>query len=187
MRMKVTSQMIARLLVRALPVEGEELASKVEEYTRAIDAMPQNARLALKSAYIFSTKMPKEERENMFQELARKVLIAFNHSKVDIPEVNETFAYKVAHNNWLTWWRDTSRHRRIAPSDNFNEVTTDEDEDEVELIDTLVGEDDFERECQKRGIKLFVLPPGSPKLNGHAERAQRTHTKELYKVTEANF
>ena len=35
-------------------------------------------------------------------------------------------------------------------------------------------QDAFERECQKRGIKLFVLPPRSPKLNGHVERAQRT-------------
>ena len=48
-------------------------------------------------------------------------------------------------------------------------------------------QDTFEEECQKRGIKLFVLPPRSPKLNGHVERAQRTHTEEFYEVTEANF
>jgi len=48
-------------------------------------------------------------------------------------------------------------------------------------------QDAFERECQERGIKLFVLPPRSPKLNGHVERAQRTHTEEFYEVTEANF
>lgn len=48
-------------------------------------------------------------------------------------------------------------------------------------------QDAFERECRKRGIKLFVLPPRSPKLNGHVERAQRTHTEEFYEVTEANF
>jgi len=29
-----------------------------------------------------------------------------------------------------------------------------------------------------------VLPPKSPKLNGHVERAQRTHTEEFYEVTE---
>ena len=27
---------------------------------------------------------------------------------------------------------------------------------------------------------LFVLPPRSPKLNGHVERAQRTHKDEFY-------
>ena len=48
-------------------------------------------------------------------------------------------------------------------------------------------QDAFERECQKRGIKLLVLPPRSPKLNGHVERAQRTHTEEFYEVTNASF
>jgi putative transposase len=41
---------------------------------------------------------------------------------------------------------------------------------------------DFETECQRRGISLFVLPPRSPKLNGSVERAQRTHTEEFYEV-----
>jgi len=48
-------------------------------------------------------------------------------------------------------------------------------------------QDAFEKECQRRGIELFVLPPRSPKLNGHVERAQRTHTEEFYEVTDANF
>ncbi len=42
----------------------------------------------------------------------------------------------------------------------------------------------FETECQRRGLRLFVLPPRSPKLNGCVERAQRTHTEEFYEVTE---
>jgi putative transposase len=45
----------------------------------------------------------------------------------------------------------------------------------------------FEEECQRRGIKLFVLPPRSPKLNGGVERANRTHTEEFYEVTDSDF
>ncbi len=45
----------------------------------------------------------------------------------------------------------------------------------------------FEEECQIRGIKLFVLPPRSPKLNGCVERANRTHTEEFYEVTDSTF
>ncbi len=45
----------------------------------------------------------------------------------------------------------------------------------------------FEVECQKRGIKLFVLPPRSPKLNGGVERAHRTHTEEFYEITDSTF
>lgn len=45
----------------------------------------------------------------------------------------------------------------------------------------------FEQECQRRGIRLFVLPPRSPKLNGGVERAHRTHTEEFYEVTDSSF
>lgn len=38
----------------------------------------------------------------------------------------------------------------------------------------------FEHACQQQGIRLFVLPPRAPKLNGAVERANRTHTEEFY-------
>ncbi len=41
----------------------------------------------------------------------------------------------------------------------------------------------FEEACQQRGLRLFVLPPRSPQLNGQVERANRTHTEEFYEVT----
>ena len=43
----------------------------------------------------------------------------------------------------------------------------------------------FEEACRQRGLRLFVLPPRSPKLNGQVERANRTHTEEFYEVTPA--
>lgn len=46
---------------------------------------------------------------------------------------------------------------------------------------------DFEEECKKRAILLFVLPPKSPKLNGHVERANRTHTEEFYEVQNCSW
>jgi transposase InsO family protein len=45
----------------------------------------------------------------------------------------------------------------------------------------------FETECQRRGLKLFVLPPRSPKLNGAVERAHKTHTEEFYEITDSTF
>jgi putative transposase len=44
---------------------------------------------------------------------------------------------------------------------------------------------EFETACELRGIRLFVLPPRSPKLHGAVERANRTHTEEFYEVTDA--
>jgi len=45
----------------------------------------------------------------------------------------------------------------------------------------------FEQACRERRLKLFVLPPRSPKLNGRVERAQRTHTEEFYEVTPCSW
>ena len=45
----------------------------------------------------------------------------------------------------------------------------------------------FEAACQQQSIQLFVLPPRSPKLNGHVERAQRTHTEEFYQLYDGDL
>ena len=37
-----------------------------------------------------------------------------------------------------------------------------------------------EEVCRTHNIQLFVLPPKSPKLNGHVERMQRTFREEFY-------
>ena len=41
---------------------------------------------------------------------------------------------------------------------------------------------EFEQACQQKELLLFVLPPKSPKLNGHVERSHRTHNEEFYQV-----
>jgi putative transposase len=41
---------------------------------------------------------------------------------------------------------------------------------------------EFEDACREKGLRLFVLPPRSPKLNGCVERAQRTHKEEFYQM-----
>ena len=44
---------------------------------------------------------------------------------------------------------------------------------------------EFEAACQTRRIRLFVLPPRSPKLNGCVERTNRTWREEFYACTAA--
>lgn len=39
---------------------------------------------------------------------------------------------------------------------------------------------EFEAECQAQAIPLWVLPPHSPKLNGHVERMNRTFREEWW-------
>lgn len=42
----------------------------------------------------------------------------------------------------------------------------------------------FEAACHAHQLPLSVLPPRSPKLNGHVERANGTHRHEFYEVLE---
>jgi len=57
----------------------------------------------------------------------------------------------------------------------------------VQVDGSAEFEAEFELECQRRNIRLFILPPRSPELNGYVERAHRTHTEEFYEVTESSF
>ena len=45
----------------------------------------------------------------------------------------------------------------------------------------------FELACQQKGLRLFVLPPHSPKLNGCVERAHRTHQEEFYELYDGDL
>ena len=40
----------------------------------------------------------------------------------------------------------------------------------------------FEEACRQRRIRLFVIPPRSPKLQGCVERSNRTYREEFYEV-----
>jgi transposase InsO family protein len=46
---------------------------------------------------------------------------------------------------------------------------------------------DFELACRDRDLRLFVLPPHSPKLNGRVERLNRTCREECYDLTLEDF
>lgn len=46
---------------------------------------------------------------------------------------------------------------------------------------------DFETACQARGIRLFVLPPRSPTLNGCVERTNRTYRQEVYECYDGSL
>ncbi len=89
-------------------------------------------------------------------------------------------------------WNVMSVHRQAsaATAAHFLDILKDRMPFPVKAIQVDGGsefESIFEQECQQRGIRLFVLPPRSPKLNGGVERAHRTHTEECYEVTDSSF
>jgi len=88
---------IAKMLSSALQVEGEDFKEHVESYLLEINKLPADARRALKYAFIFSRKAPHQEREDLYQELAIKLLELRAH--------DDKIAYAVARCDWKDWWK----------------------------------------------------------------------------------
>jgi len=80
------------MLASALPVEGEDFGDKVNEYLETIKALPREAKLAMKVGYIFSRKVPRQEREDMFQDIALAVF--------KVKARDERLAYAIARCDW---------------------------------------------------------------------------------------
>ena len=132
---KITYRNIAKMLSSKLPVEGEDFGDKVNDYLGSIKALPKKSKIALKSAYIFSRKVPREEREDMFQELF-SAIYAVNTE-------DERFAYAIARRDWQDWWQKYKTRKHFMAG-SLNDTVLDSDNQEVELAELIVGETEFE-------------------------------------------
>ena len=129
---KVTYRDIAKMLASALPIEGEGFREKVESNLKTIQSLGTEAKTALKSAYIFSRKVPRQEREDLFQELALAVLKARTK--------DEKLAYAIARCDWLNWWKKY----KIRQHYSLDTIVEDEDGNPRQMAELIVGEVDFE-------------------------------------------
>jgi hypothetical protein len=100
---------------------------------QSISELPIEAKYALKSAYIFSRKVPREEREDLFQELMLNLL------KARIQD--EKLCYAVARCDWQDFWK---RYKVRAHLSLDQSVSNDETGNPVTLADLLVNEIRFE-------------------------------------------
>jgi DNA-directed RNA polymerase specialized sigma24 family protein len=130
---ELTYRHVAKMFCSHLPVEGQDYFQAVESMLQSISELPIEAKHALKSAYIFSRKAPREEREDLFQDLMLKLL----ESRI----ADEKLCYAVARCDWQDWWKryKVREHYSLDVS-----VSQDESGNPVTLGDLLVNEIRFE-------------------------------------------
>jgi putative transposase len=133
----------------------------------------------------FATRKPKDYQINETGDIVQVDTLDLR------PLPGVLFKHFTAH-DVISKWNVTSVHRQANASTaaHFLDVLQERMPFPVKAIQVDGGpefEAVFEKECQLRGIRLFVLPPRSPKLNGGVERAHRTHTEEFYEVTDSTF
>ncbi len=147
----ITYRHIAKMMASALPVEGQEFGLKVEQYLVTIKKLPQEAKVALKSAYIFSRKVPREEREDLFQDIALAVL--------KIKTKDERLAYAIARCDWQDFWK----RYKIRQHYSLDSVVDDSEGNPVTLGELLVGETEFERKMDGKmdAERIFDMLPAN--------------------------
>jgi hypothetical protein len=129
----ITYRHIALMLASALPIESDDFSMQVESNLEAIKRLPQTAKVALRSAYIFSRKVPRQERQDLFQDIALAVLKSQTG--------DEKLAYAIARCDWRDWWKKY----RIRQHYSLDSVTEDEDGNPVTLGELIIGEAEWER------------------------------------------
>ena len=112
--------------------------------------------------------------------------------QVDTADVRWTGSDRFKHfsgRDYISRWDVLDVHSRATASTaaGFLAVLRQRMPFEVRAIQVDGGSEfkaEFEAACQAQGLRLFVLPPRSPKLNGRVERAQRTHKEEFYQLVD---
>jgi putative transposase len=103
-------------------------------------------------------------------------------------EIRHQFSSRDAISRW-----DISRAYRVATSNTaaaFLEYLEKKFPFPIRAIQIDGGSEfkkDFEEACRRRGLRLFVIPPHSPKLQGYVERSNRTHREEFYEVQDVEL
>lgn len=120
------------MLCSALPVEGEDFGEHVNTTVEAIQQLNTEAKNALKSAYVFSRKAPRQEREDLFQELALALLKARTK--------DERLAYAIVRCDWINWWKKY----KIRQHYSLDSIIEDENGNPQCMGELIVGEVDFE-------------------------------------------
>ena len=133
---QVEFRTIAKFLVKHLALDGQEFGAKVEETTATIRKLKPAQRTALKAAYVFANKVPRDERQDLFQEL---VLALLERSTKE-----EKLAYAIARCDWIDWWKRFTTKQQYARV-SLQSTVEDADGNETELSELIVGECEFER------------------------------------------
>jgi len=147
-KIRVSHRQLAVMLAKAMPIDSDDFKNKVNEFTQVIQNLPAQAKIALQSAYIFSGKVPREEREDIFQDLALAVL------KAKTKDIK--LGYAIARCDWRNWWQSYMLRQHFnAHNLSLESELEDVDGNTVYLRELIVGEVEFERkicdslDCQK--------------------------------------
>jgi hypothetical protein len=155
---KATYQQVSKAILGPNLDRDDSFIELVKQTAKQIEGLGVNAKLAIEAGYIFSRKVPQEERQDVFQELITAILESGTESAA--------FAYTIARRDWQNWWSKYKLHSQFYQGC-LSETITNSDGEETELAELLVGEVEFEnKQIDKLDAQRLwdQIPAGIQKL-----------------------
>jgi hypothetical protein len=132
---KATYQQVSKAMLGPNFERDDSFIELVKETAKGIESLGINAKLAIEAGYIFSRKVPQDERQDLFQELVAAIL--------DSGTEDAAFAYTIARRDWQNFWSKFKLHSQFWGG-YLSDTITNSDGEETELAELLVGEVEFE-------------------------------------------
>ena len=140
MQGKIEYRQIAIMLTRNMPFGDDDREGEVDRALEAVKTLPAEAKAALKAAFVFALKAPRQEREDLFQELFLKLWEAKAALK-GAETGAEKLAYAIARCDWKNWWRAYKIRQHYSLSEPIKQGDGGQ---AITYGDLLVGEAEFE-------------------------------------------
>lgn len=187
---KATYQHISKAILGDGFERDDDFIKLVKQTAKQLKALGVNAKLAIEAAYVFSRKVPRAERQDVFQELVTAIL--------DSGTESPALTYTIARRDLQDWWRKYKLHSQFYEG-YLSDTILNSDGEETELAELVVGEVEFEnrqidrldaerlwakipKEIQKLVIKRLEGKPlgaprrrkaGQPKSTGTLNNTER--------------
>lgn len=130
-------RMIAKhMAIEYRDADIEDYISAITENLDRLNKLNKTQRIVLKLCYMFSRKVDRQEREDCFQELYLKALIAIKQDGVN----DAKLLYAIVRRDWKDYLGKLVTNRHLS----INTQVSDDAGHEVEFGDLLVGECEFE-------------------------------------------
>jgi hypothetical protein len=94
---KTDTRKLAKALAKGLPVEGALFGEHVDAIECKVKALPKVQQTILSLAYMFASKVPRQERDDVSQEI---IAACFESA-----ETEESHLYMVARHTWALWFK----------------------------------------------------------------------------------
>ena len=114
--MNTDTRKLAKALAKGLPVEGAAFGEHVDRIEHEVKALPKVQKTTLTLAYMFSAKVPRQERDDVSQEIILACL--------ESGQTEERNLYVVARRTWVDWFRKWYTRQQYELDTDFDKVVS---------------------------------------------------------------